>query len=937
MVMHQMCFRATLFLTLLFQFAWVAPANDSIPVQKALRFFKQAEALYNLEEPTPYSDSLAINNYLVAAQLFPDTGIFSEKKFGCYINAGIIEQSNLQQVAALINYNQACNTVKAAGLPDSFLFKPYLFSGNAHYHLNHFDSAIHYFEQAETVLNRYHELEDAERLYNSLGAIYFQSGNFTQSANYFERALQILSEKKSGVTFGYYSFQSNIASALRRLEYYDSAAAIYRKLLPLGIQTEEISINIASIFLEQHQPDSAIYFLQRISNPEAVNPVIYYNHFAYAWSLKNELQRAKELLLMTLTYSKSHDAGFKNPEIGKTFRLLGRIEQKNGNYLEALKYYQQSMVAFEYEFNDTSILSNPVRFEQGFTSFELFESLYLKAGCWEELYRISGDSSPFANAINCYQSTYLLGDFIRTSFDNEEARLFLGKKVMKAYQQGIALMLDDYKATKNDSHLKTAFFWASKSKARALSILMHENEIKLFTGIPDTLLHNERDLKLQLSKLLQEKKRITDPQNLAGIQEEISKCQFELSRLYDQLNEFPAYYKLKHELDTLDFAGLQSLLNDQNKLLLSYFHTPAVVYVFGISGNQLLLHQFPNDSIYQHHLQSLINALNQVTPGISYQGSKHSSWLFNNLMEPLLSQSRNHSLIIIPQESLNSIPFEVLENRKQQYLTEEYQVAYQYSSIYINADKTSFHFNVEKSLAVAPFIDASHLSLSNQYLQLPASLEELQNLRGIQLLNKEATKQNFLGNLEAAGTVHLATHSKVDYHDPLQSYIAFYPTGQQNIDHRLFAHEIYNLNLQDKELVVLSSCETGSGKSAKGEGILSLSRAFAAAGCDNQVISLWKAEDIPTAYISRHFYSYLEKGNGPAAALRLAKLDLLKDPSMAQFHTPPYWGNLIFTGNSTQTDIGWKNSVAFLFLISIAVMAVIAFRLYSKTAKKWSM
>lgn len=70
MVICQMCFRATLFLTLLFQFAWVAPANDSIPLQKALRFFMQAEALYNLEEPTPYSDSLAINNYLAAARSF---------------------------------------------------------------------------------------------------------------------------------------------------------------------------------------------------------------------------------------------------------------------------------------------------------------------------------------------------------------------------------------------------------------------------------------------------------------------------------------------------------------------------------------------------------------------------------------------------------------------------------------------------------------------------------------------------------------------------------------------------------------------------------------------------------------------------------------------------------------------------------------------------
>ena len=91
---------------------------------------------------------------------------------------------------------------------------------------------------------------------------------------------------------------------------------------------------------------------------------------------------------------------------------------------------------------------------------------------------------------------------------------------------------------------------------------------------------------------------------------------------------------------------------------------------------------------------------------------------------------------------------------------------------------------------------------------------------------------------------------------PAQSFITFYPSTP---DYKLYAGEIADLKLDSTQLVILSACETGAGQLVKGEGLMSLSRAFAYAGCPNIITSLWKAEDRTTAYLTQQLHYYLEK------------------------------------------------------------------------------
>ena len=119
----------------------------------------------------------------------------------------------------------------------------------------------------------------------------------------------------------------------------------------------------------------------------------------------------------------------------------------------------------------------------------------------------------------------------------------------------------------------------------------------------------------------------------------------------------------------------------------------------------------------------------------------------------------------------------------------------------------------------------------------------------------------------------------------------------------LFLNEVYNLEL-NADLVTLSACESGIGKSVKGEGLLSLSRGFLYAGAKNLVVSLWKADDQATSELMLAFYQELLKGKSKAEALREAKLQLLEHEWQkgearhlgTEYADPSCWASFILVG-----------------------------------------
>jgi CHAT domain-containing protein len=110
----------------------------------------------------------------------------------------------------------------------------------------------------------------------------------------------------------------------------------------------------------------------------------------------------------------------------------------------------------------------------------------------------------------------------------------------------------------------------------------------------------------------------------------------------------------------------------------------------------------------------------------------------------------------------------------------------------------------------------------------------------------------------------------------------------------LQAREIYHLTLAS-DLVVLSACQTARGRLLAGEGVQGLAHAFFQAGAQSVVASLWNVNDERTATFMEALYRHLAEGQSKAAALRAAKLDLLRDSGTS---APRYWAPFILIGEA---------------------------------------
>jgi len=123
--------------------------------------------------------------------------------------------------------------------------------------------------------------------------------------------------------------------------------------------------------------------------------------------------------------------------------------------------------------------------------------------------------------------------------------------------------------------------------------------------------------------------------------------------------------------------------------------------------------------------------------------------------------------------------------------------------------------------------------------------------------------------------------------------------SREGEDGVLSALEASGLDLTGTKLLVLSACQTALGDAEAGNGVYGLRRAFAIAGAETQVLSLWKVSDEVTATLMSRFYKELVGGAGRAEALRTAQLAVAANPKTAH---PYYWAAFVLSGDVTTLD-----------------------------------
>ena len=275
------------------------------------------------------------------------------------------------------------------------------------------------------------------------------------------------------------------------------------------------------------------------------------------------------------------------------------------------------------------------------------------------------------------------------------------------------------------------------------------------------------------------------------------------------------------------------------------------------------------------------------------------------------------------------------------YLLNQYAISYANSAnLLFNTFETKQVEKTSECLAFS-FSDTTHTSsgknmslatLRNTGDDLPGTREEIKAIADIidgqYYYGSEAIEQNFKKDASHYNILHLALHGEVDHKRPENSKLYFTKSKDTLEDNVLYSHELFALDIPS-ELTVLSACNTGSGKIAQGEGIMSLGTAFQYAGSKSLLLTSWKVSDQTTPELMKLFYTNLKKGMNKSKALQQAKLEFLNTADLQRM-APFYWGGFYLVGDTTpitfKSDLIWLQIIGSILLITVFIFFLIRYK-----------
>ena len=834
---------------------------------------------------------------------------FDSLRFFIAYRLGELQHYFYNDAEALQFYRAAIELkYKSSGLPDSLLFKPYLFTGSLLYSHNKFDSAMHYYKLAENVLLKYNNrLQEKERLYNTLGAMYYETGNYRLARNYLLKAIEVLQPNHPFYKELLVNYKINLASVLNKLEDYDQANSIYQQLLQSNINTNEINHNIGSINLALGSARRALGYFRKVSYQTA-RIINLYNDMAVAFLNLGEFDSAKVYLEKAAKKNTIFYASNTNIPGGLTSKHLGDLYRYNNDPVKALNYYQDALHQFYPAYNNDSIESNPGEFSGVFSYINLFSTLVSKAEALHTLFEKNKDRHWAELELDTWQAAFELAGYVERTYESDEARLFLNKNKYVVHNKPIATAYTLYKATGEDSFLELAYYFDQKNKASVLSLNQHIGDAG-----NNNHQQEERKLRSTITRLSLRASQVSDSNTLSKISGEIRDLEIQLSKLQQELTSNTAY---REKLPSI--KEVQKIL-DKNSALISYHLSDSSFVAIVITRDYADAFQKKFYATFETDLENFIIGLrnfNSPPNNIALLSKQLYDYLAVDIIPNTVER-----LIIIPDDELNYLPFEALSSQAGIYLIQNYSVQYQYTTSILNRQK--LNLSNAKTIALAPFSKKGFRMGPYQWEQLPASADEVKSTEGALRLDTSATKHNFISSLAENEIIHLATHAVANDTADGDAYIAFYPYSGNIYDNLLFEQEIYHLELSHTKLVVLSACETAAGSLVKGEGVMSLSRAFTYAGCPNIVTSLWKADDATTAILMQHMHQYIDNGMTIDRALQEAKKHLLTNPSInPRMKHPAYWANFIYIGNfePESPSLLWLFIPALIFILAVLLI-----------------
>jgi len=647
------------------------------------------------------------------------------------------------------------------------------------------------------------------------------------------------------------------------------------------------------------------------------------------------------------------------------------LSQRKKNIERALDYFQNAIIALTPGYTIEKWDSNPNP-EEAIDKTRLLDVLKNKAEALSLLSQVEEkqkNNEAFREKLKwslaCYEQTIHTIHLIRNGYQNLASRLYLSENEHSVYPKATAVAVMLYEITGERKFFEKSFEISERSRSANFQAMLRELLAKNSSGLPDSLVQKETALKTEISayeNFIFNEKSAPAP-DLIKINLWKDKV-FTLSKNYQQLirfieNNFPNYYQYKYADPIVSVQKIQQSLN-RREAFIEYFinegekDATGEIYIFVVTDNEFRIIRKPlmqefNATIDQF-LKFIRNGQVLSTRKADYiQFTRNSSNLYKLLIEPVVPAMQEYRLVIVPDGILSYLPFDALlastaDTSKMDfghldYLLHHHAISYTYSATLLYY---YFQNNMKYSSKIAAFApDYSEqrsyaVSANEHFLPLPGAVSEVKSvmelITGDQYLKSAATKENFKRNAGKYDILHLAMHTLLNDTLPLYSKMIFSEDVTLKGDRTLNTFEIYNMQLHS-DMVVLSGCNTGSGKLQKGEGVQSLARGFLFAGCPSIIMTLWNVEDISSSSIMVEFYKNLKNGFAKDEALRKAKVTYISKADPLKAH-PHYWLGYVSIGK--QTPLFKTKAGYFVGLIIFVFLAIVLEKWYFKRKRRIS-
>jgi CHAT domain-containing protein len=518
---------------------------------------------------------------------------------------------------------------------------------------------------------------------------------------------------------------------------------------------------------------------------------------------------------------------------------------------------------------------------------------------------------------------------VRTNTAFSEMKRTFMESVYKQYEETVLFMLEN-------KYYDKGFKYAEYMKARVFLDRMAEELVPLEKGL-------KPELRERRDKLVAKMSNISKEMHETGVNE--NKRSQELKQQYLQTeNEFedllikirlenPLYASVRYP-KPVSLPELQKKILKKGEILLRFFISPDKTYVFLISKQsfKVVPLEVKADKIKSYINRWLLAVNENSTGGMERFGKL----LYRGLFKPIESKLKgSRDIFIIPDSHLEKIPFEsfIIDEEKSGrpiFLLEKYRIKYIQSASLLSVlrkhyqrDRKTNNFigfgdpvydndnfkqgkpefgapNPVRSDEITGILRGKYEREGGKLRCLPGSGDEVKtiadlykkkNQKSVVYLRAKATEENAKSvDMKKFDYIHIACHGILG--ETFQCLVLSLIPGAKE-DGYFTMNEIMNCDYNAK-LVVLSACQTGSGKMERAEGIIGLTRAVMYAGTPAVVSSLWKVDDPATKELMVTFYrNMLEKNLDKTEALRQAKLELIKNK---KYLSPLFWSAFVMYG-----------------------------------------